>query len=429
MDIFGKKRIAGLEKKVGELQAYTEVLIGEIEIANKQYKGNPYQTYRAAVDELSKKYEGKAFWGNQLTQNIIEILSSFIMGSGIKFYKKYNSAEAEKAEAFVKNFFEANDLDEEIPVEFCKESLIEGKFLCKLIPNKDKETVEIRHISFTDTSYKIETEQDDYKHYTKVIYKVKSADKTLNENEFVYKRFGGRLSKVNDTPPKLATILRNIEDLDKALWDLRKINHLFASPTPTFECETKEEADNLWKKLKKVNWKIGKLLISTAKFNLVEYSGAGKDGLITEIETQAKIISGTTGVPVHFLGLPNLLSNRATAENMMESLYTSTAKDRKTWIGAFEEIISKALVMANKNFNQNYPLDAIGVQIPFITAAKMKELVEIWLPLYTAGVITLKTMLSKVPEVDETEEENSLVNEAKKTIAGGALEKENAVSE
>jgi len=397
-----------LVKQVGKLQLFIDGLIGEIEILKKSYKGNPYQTYKAMVEELSKKAEGIADWGNQLTQNIIAIRSAFIMASGIKFSMKDKTATKEFK--FVKELFDFNDLDEENPIEFCKEAEIEGKFLCKLFPNREKTQIEIRHISYTQTDYKISTEEDDYKHYTGVKYKYKKADgslsteQSLEEKEFIYKRFGGRLNKVNDTPPKLGAALRNIEDLDKALWDLRKINHLFASPTPTFKCSDKNEANDLYDRLNNINWKIGKLLVSTAEYKLEGYTGTGVDVLLKEIEVQAKMISGTTGVPVHFLGLPDLLSNRATAENMMEMLYSSTSKERKTWIGAYEEIIDKAMLMANINFKQNYKPGTITIEIPFVTAGKMKELAEVWLPLYSGGVISLPTMLSKIPEIDPEEE-------------------------
>jgi len=430
--MFGSKYRA-VVKQVGELQLFINGLIGEIEEIKGTYRGNPYTTYKSMVDELSKKAEGTANWGNQLTQNIIAIRSAFIMGSGIKFGMKDKANKKEFD--FVKELFDFNDLDEENPIEFCKESEIEGKFLCKLSPNKEKQQIEIRHISYTQSGYKVLTEEDDYKHYTQVKYKYtkpdgsQSEEKTLEEKEFVYKRFGGRLNKVNDTPPKLGAALRNIEDLDKALWDLRKINHLFASPTPTFKCTEKNEADKLYDRLKKINWKIGKLLVSTAEYKLEGYTGSGVEYLLKEIEAQVKMVSGTTGVPVHFLGLPDLLSNRATAENMMEMLYASTSKERKTWIGAYEEIINKAMLMANVNFNQNYITGTIKIEIPFITAEKMKELAEVWLPLYSGGVISLKTMLSKVPEVDPEEEMKANELNETEVVLKKDEEEENAIPE
>lgn len=204
--------------------------------------------------------------------------------------------------------------------------------------------------------------------------------------------------------PKLATVLRNIEDLDKALWDLRKINHYFASPTPYFKVENGKDVDNLYNFLKDTNWKIGKLLVSNADFELKGYTGTSVDALFKEIETHAKIISGTTGVPVHYLGIPDLLSNRATAENLLEVLYSSTEKERKVWVGFYEELFDKAMLMANKNFQQNYKLRnsngerTVYVDIPFITPERIKQLVDVWLPLYTAGVLELEDMKARIPD-------------------------------
>lgn len=394
--MFGYKK---LKNEIGRLQNTINLLMTEIEQVRK-YKGNPYTSYSSAIKELDRKYRGVAQWGNHLTQIIIDIRTAFILGGGLRITGDENSKEYE----FIQNLMELNDIDEEVAIDWAKEAEIEGKFLARLYPNRDKKNIDVRHISYTGTDYKVETEPDDYKKYVRVRYRVQGAEKTLEADEFVYKRFAGRENQVNETMPKLATVLRNIEDLDKALWDLRKINHYFASPTPYFKVENGKDVDNLYNFLKDTNWKIGKLLVSNADFELKGYTGTSVDALFKEIETHAKIISGTTGVPVHYLGIPDLLSNRATAENLLEVLYSSTEKERKVWVGFYEELFDKAMLMANKNFQQNYKLRnsngerTVYVDIPFITPERIKQLVDVWLPLYTAGVLELEDMKARIPD-------------------------------
>jgi hypothetical protein len=48
------------------------------------------------------------------------------------------------------------------------------------------------------------------------------------------------------------------------------------------------------------------------------------------------------------------MSNRATAENLMELVSASTLKERETWIGAYEEVIVKGMAMVNKLKNKAY---------------------------------------------------------------------------
>lgn len=399
----GAVEIKELRRSYAQLQHTVSILISGME-EKKTYKGNPYQTYSSMVTALSKKYLGLADWGNQITKNIIDVRAAFTIGQGIKPTMKDKKAERERD--FIKEFIDFNNLDEEVSQDWAREAEIEGKFLCRLFPNKEKKQIEARYIPWTAHEYKIETDPDDYEDYTKASYKVSKTGKDveLSPSEFVYKKFGGRTHKVNETPPKTGLILRQIEDLDKALWDWRKINHLFAAPTPYFKCESIEQAKKLNMLLKEINWKIGKLLVTTAEYELKGYSGEGTTSLEKEIISLAKIISGATGVPVHFLGLPDLMSNRAVAENLMELIYASTSKERHIWIGTYEEMFQKALAIANAEFKKGYNKAAIGVQIPFITAQKMKELVEVWLPIYSAGAISLDFFLSKIPELDVEEE-------------------------
>lgn len=399
----GRAEFKELRKNYAELQHTVNILISGME-EKKLYKGNPYETYGLMVRALSKKYSGAADWGNQITKNIIDVRAAFTIGQGIKPVMKDKTKTREMD--FIKQFIEFNNLDEEKPQDWAKEAEIEGKFLCRLFVNQDKRQIEARYIPWTAHEYKIETEQDDYEKYTKASYRVNKTGDTieLEPAQFIYKKFGGRTHKVNETPPKTGLILRQIEDLDKALWDWRKINHLFSAPTPYFKCETAEQAKKLNDLLKEINWKIGKLLVTTATYSLAGFSGQGTDSLEKEIVTLAKIISGATGVPVHFLGLPDLMSNRAVADNLMELLYASTSKERHIWIGAYEEIFQKVLTMATEELNGGYDPMAIGAEIPFVTTQKMTELVEVWLPIYSSGAIGLDFFLSKIPGLDIEEE-------------------------
>ncbi|MDP4879928.1 MAG: hypothetical protein NWR36_08580, partial [Opitutales bacterium] len=58
---------------------------------------------------------------------------------------------------------------------------------------------------------------------------------------------------------------------------------------------------------------------------------AGGTSLTTEINTIAKIISGATGIPIHYLGFTDLMSNRATAEDLAELVNVTTSHEREAW--------------------------------------------------------------------------------------------------
>lgn len=394
---------ADLRAAIRELQHTCDILTAGATTSTKP--GNPYPSYKSQVIELSRKYEGKADWGCQTARNIIDVRAAFIISQGVSATIVPGKA-AEGELDFIRAFIARNNLDEEVPQSWAREAEIEGKFLCRLFPNPEAKQVDVRFVPWTQHSYEVHTEEQDYATYTKVTYRDKNGqDVTIPPEEFVYARYGGRTHNVNDTPPKTAAALQAIESIHRALNDWRTINNLFASPTPHFKVADVESASKLQQILKALNWKIGKYLATNAEMQMVGIDSAGVESLKSEIVALIQLISGITGIPVHFLGFPDLMSNRATAESMLDMLMGSTSAERKTWIGAYEEMFSKVLALANTFSNRpGYDVNAISADIPQVTSAKILELKEVWLPIYQEGGLSLETFLSKIPEVDPEEE-------------------------
>jgi len=417
-----------LVRRVESLQHTVDLLTaGLTDISATSSTGNPYKDPQTAVIKLAEKYENKADWGCHQVGNIVDVRAAFIMGNGIKIVKrdaktgkdkgiKKNGAVREYE--FIEEFLQHNDIDEEGHQDFAKEAELEGRFLGVLIPDEETKQIKFRYISYSQYKYEVIADENDYKKYVKVKFKDPKTNKDFEyeEGEFVYKRFAGRTNKVNEAVPKTAKVLRQIEDLDKALNDLRKINHLFASPTPHFKVTNKKEAEALYDKLKGVNWKIGKFLVTAAEFSMVGSDSAGSDSIVKEITMLVKMISGATGIPVHFLGLPDLMSNRAVSTDMFEMIVASTHKERRTWVGFYEELFTKTLKMANDEFNKSFGEKRIGAQILQITEKKLKELVEIWLPLFESNVIDLNYFLEMIPDADPDEIKKSQTEAAVKIV-------------
>lgn len=418
MDLFNTKKMAKMTEQMGEmtgqLKQWQSFIIDDILTAraadSTNYTGNEYRSYGPAVKEISNKYKGNADWGVFQTGNIIDLRAAFIISEGINVIgdKKDAAKELEFAEAFLKY----NDLDREVPQELAKEAEIEGKILLKLAweetDKKDKEAgmVSLRFISWTDKNYKIKNAPEDYMDYIEAVWRPKSGkEETLKKHEFVYKKFGGRVSAPNDAQPKVMKCLTQIEYLDKALRDWREIDRLFATPTPHIECETPQQAAKIMEEIKSnPNFKIKKFLAHTGKFSFAGPDIRGMTSLENEIITLAKMISGATGIPVHFLGLPDLLSNRATASNLGQLIYASTSKERQIWMGAYEESIAKAMVMYNKNAlaQKSGALDPskITVEIPFPSEESWLHYEKVWLPLWLSGKISDELALSLLPGID-----------------------------
>lgn len=427
MDLFNSKKIANLNTQIetmtGQLKQWQSFIIDDILTAradtSQNYRGNEYRGYANAVKEISNKYKANADWGVFQTGNIIDLRAAFIISDGIRVMgdKKTAKKELEFAEAFMRY----NDLDREVPQEFAKEAEIEGKILLKLAWEEIKEIdtkraadyngmVSVRFISWTDKSYKIKHADEDYLRYEKATWRPKSGKlETLDEKEFVYKKFGGRISAPNDAQPKIMKCLTQIEYLDKALRDWREIDRLFAAPTPEIECETAEQAQKIMEEIRNnPNFKIKKFIAHTGTFSFKGPDIRGMQSLENEIITLAKMISGATGIPVHFLGLPDLLSNRATASNLGQLIFGSTSKERQIWRGAYEESLYKSMVMFNEKekSQKSDKLDPtkLTVDIPFPSEEAWLHFEKVWLPLWLAGKISDELALSQLPGIDSREE-------------------------
>lgn len=410
------KQIQHLEDRVKEFQfLIIDNILAVQEDTDSEYVGNAYRTYESAVKEIDKKYEGKSKWGVLQTGNIIDIRAAFIIGQGVKFIVDDPNAKNEKE--WLEDFLSFNDLDKELSQEFAKEAEIEGKFLGQLFMDEKEKMVSVRFKSWTENNYTIKTNPKDYMDYIKATWKEASEDVTLEANEFIYKRFGGRIHKPNISPPKIAKCLTQIEHLDKALRDWREINRLFAAPTPHIEYETADEAKKGVEAVSDKNWKIKKFLSHTGKFGFAQPDASGSDALKEEILANARIISGTTGTPVHFLGMADLMSNRATAENLMEMIGAATSKERLIWMGAYKEIVDKAAAIWNEAIKKT-PIDAdkIRVDIPFITKEQWERIEKVYLPLYLANAITLDYLLLQIPGIDVEEEKQRREEEEKANL-------------
>jgi len=399
--------IRDLRRDVAEMQHSMDILLGDS--VSLTTNGNPYPDYESQVAEVAKKYEGKAEWGCQVCKSIVDMRTAFILGQGVQ---PDGPESAAREIEFIQAFMQRNDLDETAQ-DWVREAEIEGKFLCRLTVDKTARQIDARFVPWTQHKYTVETHPTDYAQYTGVHYMLNKtgAEVQLTPREFVYTKFGGRVHLVNESAPKVASVLKNMESMEKALTNWRAINSFFASPTPYFKVESNEEGTALSKALKAMSWKIGKFLIGTAEFTMVGAPMDGVQSLKDELTSNAQIVSGNTGVPIQLLGFPELLSNRSTSENMMESVYASTSRDRVLWKGTFTELFQKVLALANEQLNGGFNDQAVTALIPETTAAKLEELNSVWLPLYQQGALSLETMLSKVPDIN-VEEEMARIEEA-----------------
>jgi len=416
-----------MKKEVGKLkvqiQKMVDILSATEEDDTGTYKGNEYKTYSKAINAIDKKYNGAANWGVLQTGNIIDLRAAFIIARGIKIVQKEKGIDASREIKWAKDFLEYNDLDKEVVQEFAKEAEIEGRILLRLdIEDTDEiekykdyghKMASTRFVSWLDKKYEIEVDSDDYLKYTKASWRA-SGDKkagSIPAEKFVYKKFGGRINNPNSAQPKIMKCLTQIDSLDKALRDWREINRIFAGPIFTIVVEDQNAVKSAIEQLEDKNFKIKKaLVLCKGKAEYTKFDIGGVESLENEILTLAKMISGTTGVSVQYLGLVELLKNRSTSDDLREMLSSATVKERTTWEGAYEELITKAMNLFNevlykqKSEVKKLNPTLIGVKIPTITKQHWQNIKDVWLPAAIAGKVTEELFLEQLPDVDMDEE-------------------------
>jgi hypothetical protein len=417
-----KKRVDQLELSLAKSQEYlTDILTfkaGEKALSAKA-SPNPYNTREKLIEELIRKYKGYARYGNQVIQRMVDTRAAFTMAGGLKPLARDPGVHGKELN-FISRFIEINQLDAQFGQQLAVEKELEGQVLLVLDWDPSVENVRLRYISWNDTRYQVLYSDHLYSKITKITYKYDPQAYTsegtsslaaagtkqvvIPEERAVFIKFNARINS-REGIPTLSGLLVEAEEIDQALRDWRQINRYFASPTPYFKTADLQEAKDLYDRLlsPKINWKIGKVFAGPADFQLVGMNNAGAESIRQEIEAKIKILSGGAGVPVQFLGFPEFMSNRATAENTMEPVALISISEQRSWLGGFKELFDKAISLRNLYVQtDSTPLQpgVVEPRMKFITQAQIDRLTQLYLPLWQSGAISLKTLLGMLPDID-----------------------------
>jgi hypothetical protein len=233
-------------------------------------------------------------------------------------------------------------------------------------------------------------------------------------------KLGGSPDRVNLTPPLIANVLTDIENFSRTKYDMRANNHLFGKAFPVFLVNNLNEAKALQNKINSQNWIIGKGYAGTARdVKMIEPSGKGQEVLQKEMVSLMRITSMNTGIPVQHLAHPDLLSNRATAENLLEMVNAATNQDRLRWEESLTELVQKAMEIAKEGGMEGavYDPDGFSLKLNFATLALLKQIAEVWLPLAEAEYVSHTTVRSRLPGVNVADEEKFLKKEKEERMA------------
>lgn len=393
-------------------------------------------TNRAAtVKAIIDRYEGRATYGNVLVKRIVNLLAAYQLGGGVELVVtepreggveiesrvdknargevvtedglaelKEKTEDLEEIYAdeleFCRAFMDVNNLSEEKSQELAKEKEFSGQLLLRLYWSERDRMVRLQYIAWDETRY--EVFRDDRGNILRAEWTNKNGKKIkLQPEEFVFMRWNGRINGTTGSPT-LAGNYWLCDNIEKAVKDLREGNHYFGYPTLAIRVKEASQAEDVNEQIKASKWQIGQAAAFTAEeIKYLEITGQAAEAVIKEITTAIRLLCGGAGINPHFLGWPDLLSNRAAAEDMENPVVSVAASDVEQWIGGYEELFAKATVMYNRNMRLPRDLIPGAVMATIVTATQVEfqQIKDVWFPLRIAGEIDQDTFLSKLPGV------------------------------
>lgn len=363
------------------------------------------------IAEIKRKFVCYADYGVGLVGPLIEVRSALIGGEGLSI-----TAKKKATQDFINTFLEDNYLKDGKFIELVEESEKEGKLLLiiKAVEEKKIKKIFIKHIPYNETKYIVE--KDDFDRPASVSWQPdKGKKKIYYEKDFVYMYFINNSGDINNTPPKVGRVLTQIENYERALYDIRNNNHLYGFITPIVETENQSIAQWIINKINALGWKIGKAFALPGKVKYLTPDTGALEVLKGEMALNMMQIAFNAGIPIHLSNWVELMSNRATAETMDGMIELATKKYILKLKRGIKELIKKVMIKAVDNGVPgaiNDP-DGFSVELPQLTAKKLKEIMEVWFPLRESGHIAEHIFINKLPGVDPIENKKFLDAEEK----------------
>jgi len=392
---------------------------------------NNFPTYQAQVAAAYEMYEARGDFGAELFGSVVDMRVAFICGDGASIVSK-----SEAAKDWAKKFLSVNKLDGSALIDLVTTAELEGRNLLTirkdtlstgLAKDKNANVVRVDEILWNLVKYTVD---EPGKVFRTAIYKADDKDQTVSAKDSVYLVTGRRIYNNHQlTPGRLHKVITDFQNFSRAKYDLRSNTHLFGKTTPNVETDTPADAAAVNALVKDSQWAIGDMLIGK-KLSLVEPSGSAGNAIQQDALLALKLVSSASGVPMHWLAWPELMSNRATAENLMEVVNAATIKERRIWEEALTELVRKAAIFAVDNTGEAKTIidPEIKVKMSLVSLATVKAYVETYAPLIDE-MLSRQTFVAGLPGTYDYEEEQALIAEEQKERAENSPMQNGALDE
>ena len=391
----------------------------------------------ARLRKLRKMFKGEARLGNEVVGSVTGFHAALQFGQGIVVTDNGleegagpdgEDRHSDEFEAW-QEFMDVNDYSEHRLIRLAVSGELDGQILLRLMPDEKVNTVRAWTVPLLNTRYRVEF-SNPWEASRAILFEddTKRDTEELLPHEFVFTRFRGVEDGTYGIPRGMRVIER-FESLSAGIEDWRKINRIYASPTPVFSAKDNAGMQRMKTQINGMNWKIGKAFLKLVDdaFELIGLTGSEHESLRSEIVMNAQLISAATGVPVHHLGFPELMSNRSVADSDMEPALKEAELAHVQYVGFFEELKEKVFAMLNvmhgRRASNAYDPDMIEIGFPSARKGDIGDSIKAWLPARVAGEISRETFHTKIG-LDPAEEAKRLEDEAVDVDEDEAAEEE-----
>ena len=371
---------------------------------------NNYTTYSKMVEASYRMYESFAKYGSELYGALLNSRVAFIGGQG-----PTATSDNDIVQKWANNWFKLNNLNGARNIRFLTGGELEGQYLMRLIPvksppayvNNGEDFISVYGFRYYGNNYTINKYGGGIVY--KISYKNGMNDVNIGTDNAVYVELGEELTPGSHVYG-LMRILTQIENSSRVLFDINHSASLNGFPKETYKVppgptatkEIKAISDQYKSKVEPTRAYIG-----TGEFKYATPDSGSINQLLEALKACMRIISINTGIPLHLLSWPELLSNRATADSMLESISNAVSTPMDIWEGAYRELIYKARVMTveigqtPKGISVSEFLKAeIKVKMSLSSFQVLKQVVDIWLPLFEKSIIDKDTLRNMIPGID-----------------------------
>ncbi|MCK4761969.1 MAG: hypothetical protein KAW12_07205 [Candidatus Aminicenantes bacterium] len=395
-----------------------------------------YKNYAEAVQKISAMRAGG--FGKSVFNTVVRLRSAFTLGVGVEIQGVESDRNKDSRE-WVDEFLHANSLDSkgtEI-LKWIKEFEYEGKMLVKLFfdknyvwrDDKKKGMVMAKFMTWGSYQYEVFADLNNYSKYKKVKWDKKT--KNLPESQFVYRKNGGRIDDVNASDMVAWDIAPFCEALEKAQSDLRKNNAYYGKPIPDLKVDTIHDVEGMQEALDKggaKDFKKRKFFVHIGTFDLKGPPLDAAESLLKETKELKQLITGFSGVPAHFIGMPELIKNRSVSDESSYDTIAALTSDGKHEVeSGINETLFKAAALYALKTKIVIDIDWIWLAFTPMNSNQWKEIGSL-ITMRENGDISRQTLLERTPGIDPDEEIKRLKEEAE-TKEKGDYERSNKRAE